>query len=309
MLYLKIVPDFLLNLDKILSFNVFYFNPFTGQKGIVLGKGDHLGEERRLIVKEMIDKGFHIEVREADLDKIRALELDILQVLLDGERLLAMRKNEIEARELHLQNERPNFLEIFKGCILRDNFGPIIDLVKLEIATYSSEVSPYQTQLKSFLLKALARPTYMTNGASFLFLLLKKLKVVDELEILEVLTAFFLKDIGISQIAFNERLKELSEPFQKHPMFSIYYLTKFGFDPSVQVKRYILEHQEFADGSGYPRQKNQNQLHANSLLIGMVDHIFYSNHQNKQKRLPKIIEGLDENLYLSEHIGIAKSFI
>lgn len=309
MLYLKIVPQFLLNLDKILSFNIFYFNPFTGQKGIALAKGDLLNEERKLIVKEMIDKGYHIEVREADLNKIKTLDIELSQILIDGERVLAMWKGELEARELHSQKERPNFLELFKGCILRDNFGPIIDIVKLEIGTYSSEVSHYQTQLKSFLLKALSRPTYMTNGACFLFLLLKKLKVVDELEILEVMVAYFLKDIGISQIAFNERLKEQSEPFQKHPMFSIYYLTKFGFDPSVQLKRYILEHQELADGSGYPRQKNQNQLHANSLLIGMVDHIFYSNHQSKQKRIPKILEGLDENIYLSEHIGIAKSFL
>jgi HD-GYP domain-containing protein (c-di-GMP phosphodiesterase class II) len=309
MLYLKVIPQFLLTIDKSLSFNVFYFNPFTRLKGIALAKGDLLDKDRLLKVREMVDKGYHLEVREEDLDKITDQGINLSQILVNVEKVLTQRKSEIEAREMLSKKEKPNYLELFKGCVLRDNFDPILEIVKLEIATYSSETSYYQTQLKSFLIKALARQTYLTSGACFLFLLLKKLKRVDELEVLEVLTACFLKDIGISQIPFEVRFKEQDEHYQKHPMFSVYFLGKFGFEPSVQLKRYILEHQELSDGSGFPRQKNQNQLHTNSLLLGMVDFIFYSNHLNKQRRIPKIIEGLDENLYLSEHIGIAKSFL
>jgi hypothetical protein len=309
MLYLKISPLFLKKLERDLPFNIFYFNPFSNTKGLAFAKGEVPAKERIEEILQMNEKGFFIEIREADLNSLKGAGLDATEILIEGSQVLSLRDEELKAKD-NIKNRAPtNYLELFKGSSMRDNFDPVIKVTKEDLASFSTEVSVYQTQLKKFLLKALTRQSYLVNGCSFLYFLLKKLKKEDELEILEVMTAYFLKDIGISQISFNNRFNEADDLYRKHPMLSIYFMIKFGFEPSKELKRYILEPHERINGTGFPREKAKDQIHPNSLLISLVDHVFYLNHQNKQKRIPKILEALDNNVFLDDHIAIAKSFI
>lgn len=309
MMYLKVSPYFLKELDKELPVNIFYFNPFSKTKGLALSKGEIPQPERIQEILQMSEKGFFIEVREADLDSLKTIGLDSSKILMEGTQILTLRDEELKAKESLKSRAPVNYLELFRGSCMRDNFEAVIKVTTEDLASFSTEVSVYQTQMKKFLLKALARKSYLVNGCSFLYFLLKKLKKEDELEILEILSAYFLKDIGISQISFDNRFNEADDLYRKHPMLSIYFMSKFGFEPSKELKRYILEHHEQINGMGFPREKNQDQIHPNSLLIALADHVFYSNHQNKQRRITKIIETLDTNVFLEDHIAIAKSFI
>lgn len=89
-------------------------------------------------------------------------------------------------------------------------------------------------------------------------------------------TAGLLHDIGKlkipSQFYTNKDVSPAKRKFviEKHPEYSIEFLNNV---PSVNddVKQLILEHHEFADGSGFPKGLKEDKLHPHSLIVSMVN--------------------------------------
>jgi putative nucleotidyltransferase with HDIG domain len=58
---------------------------------------------------------------------------------------------------------------------------------------------------------------------------------------------------------------------EKHPEYSVEFLSNA---PSItdDVKKLIVQHHEYADGSGYPKGLRQEKLHPHSLILSMVNY-------------------------------------
>jgi len=103
----------------------------------------------------------------------------------------------------------------------------------------------------------------------------KKLGLSSQ-EISNLGTAGLLHDIGKlkipSQFYTNKDVSSAKRKFviEKHPEYSIEFINNV---PSVNadVKRLIVEHHEFADGSGYPKGLKEDKLHPHSLIVSMVN--------------------------------------
>lgn len=104
----------------------------------------------------------------------------------------------------------------------------------------------------------------------------KKLKLSIE-EINELGTAGLLHDIGKlkipSQFYTAKDISPAKRKFviEKHPEYSIEFLNNA---PSITptIKQLIIEHHEFADGSGYPKGLTKDKLHPHSLIISLVNY-------------------------------------
>lgn len=96
-------------------------------------------------------------------------------------------------------------------------------------------------------------------------------------QIIELGIAGLLHDIGklkIPQQFFSGRdISPSKRKFvvEKHPSYSVDFL---NLSPEISdtVKQLVLEHHEFADGSGYPTGKTINQLHPLSLIVSLVNY-------------------------------------
>lgn len=58
---------------------------------------------------------------------------------------------------------------------------------------------------------------------------------------------------------------------EKHPEYSVEFLNNAS-SITDDVKKLIVQHHEYADGSGYPKGLNQDQLHPHSLILSMVNY-------------------------------------
>lgn len=130
-------------------------------------------------------------------------------------------------------------------------------------------------------------------SVSMLSMMIGKKLGLSEGQINDLGSAGLLHDIGKlkipSQFYTNKDITPAKRKFviEKHPEYSVEFLNNA---PSVndEVKRMILEHHEFADGSGYPKGLTKDKLHANSLIISMVNYyekLCYP-HDGKKARTP-----------------------
>ena len=104
----------------------------------------------------------------------------------------------------------------------------------------------------------------------------KQLNVAKD-QITEIGIAGLLHDIGKlkipSQFYTGTDISPSKRRFviEKHPSYSVDFLN-LSPDISDGIKKMVLEHHEFADGSGYPDGKTISQLHPFSLVLSLVNY-------------------------------------
>lgn len=218
-------------------------------ESLVLEGEVKLNQELKAMKKDKLDK---IEQMKSYRRQIKKCEASY-QTAISKVRSLT---NKIQTRPLQAMTEAQDVINsMCEALLAKDNV--VLHLVNVKRET----IDPQQ---------------HAVTVSMLAMMIAKQLNYTKE-QIIDVGIAGLMHDIGklkIPQDFFTNR--EISAEkrkfiIEKHPQYSVDFLSLSPNIPS-EIKTIVLEHHEFADGSGYPAGKTLNQLNPLSLIVSLVNY-------------------------------------
>ncbi|MCT4642991.1 MAG: hypothetical protein N4A33_11935 [Bacteriovoracaceae bacterium] len=280
------------------------FDPIRGYRFFAIAKGYEISSDRLEQIKSFHKRGAFMQVESSYIEELELSEeqnaylMQLNKDQLDLENALKEAKEELTAKNVEPFVLSQKFLE----CVTENNFSPLISRCLLEVSAFDTHINKYRSCLIEICKKALIRDSLINRCTILSYFVAKRCKIYDQLELLEILVASLLKDLGISQISHEIKYDENDKEYIKHPILSEHILKKAPLSFSKELIRYIKEHHELADGSGFPQKKKSTHIHFNSQIIGLCDHVLtYSQGKitGKKVDLKIILNALRENKSLS----------
>lgn len=277
--FYKVLPSFF-EIDKVYSFNIYLFDPQREKRVVALYAASPVTAEVMDEWRDIEEKGAYLQ-----LDKNNKTEFFFETETTEAELNAA---NEFYFRMAKLQEDRikqyeslanENFLlrTILNDIAKTGDFLPLIKRTKAEIMMwplYENETVSICTELVD---KLFIRDIMPVRVAALSYMIAKQSKITDMQMLCDIVLAALLKDLGygLIQTKYFENFQELQKQdiYLKHPMLTIYVLSKCGHDFSKTVKRLILEQHEQSDGSGFPREKKEDYIEYVSFIINLSDQI------------------------------------
>lgn len=275
------INSLMLNVDALFTFPIFLFDSIRKQRLVALHANSPVTSELKEQWNNFESKGAHLQisidiqndflfqsnVSKEELDSVNSFELDLIKT----------HNSRLETYSEIVQEEFLFRTELNKA-IDENNFTNIISRAKAELLlipfTISSEVSIMTNMVE----KLLVNDNYLARVGSFTYFFTTVFGIKDKKTIAQIILATMIKDVGLSLINLNVLKNshdlELSDIYLKHPMLSIYMLSKNPIELSSEVKRIILEQHEKIDGTGFPRGKKENSIAIASQIVHLCDHIF-----------------------------------
>lgn len=278
-----------LKVDQSYPFRIFIYDP----------RGDHRivgAYEQEVLTQEKVDE-WEVYQNAGAKFQIHIIDEDLFYKLIpEGREHIKIYNADYffccelkERRDKLPKNSKFHLREEIAFASNSNDFKSLISYVKKEVLcfplTISEEVSTCTTLVEKLFVKDI-RPVRV---ATLAFLIAENLKITDEIMISQLLISCLVRDLGLALISRDMLLsdeKYNDEYYLKHPMLSIFLLSKSSFDFSDQVKRYILEHHEQSDGSGFPRGKKETHIHRLSMIINLSEQIIdhFQNNYDKENR-------------------------
>lgn len=277
--FYRVLPHFF-TVTKSYSFHIFLYDPQREQRVVSLHAASPVTDELLVEWDDFERKGAYLQI-----DKEHKSEFHF-ETGVTNEDLIAA--NEFYFRMAALQEKRYSDFEKMANAdfLLRtalndiskdDNYLPLIKRTKAEIMLwplYESESISICTELVE---KLFLRDIMPVRVAAFSYMLARQNKITDKQILCDIVLGSLLKDLGHGLIKtdyfkdFQSLQKE--NIYIKHPMLTIYVLSKCGHEFSKRVKRLILEQHEQSDGSGFPREKKEDYIEYISFIINLSDQI------------------------------------
>lgn len=280
MKFLKIEPHYF-KIGKEFSFDIFIYDIENEQRKVALYKNKKLSE---LVYNQWVllsTKGFKLQILTEDkkaviekteitkeqIEEINAFNFKMTKVMI--KRLKENKKAATE--EFSLKDT------IHQVAHSENDFKPLINRVKAEILCFPIHKSKTISLATGFVEALFDQDIHIVRSATLAYLLAKHNKVTDHQTLSEILISALVKDIGycfIQTSLFND-FKSLTNTdiYYKHSLFSLYFLSKTELEITKNIKRFILEHHEFSDGSGIPNKKVEQFISQGSFLIHIADEI------------------------------------
>ena len=230
--------------DKIFSFNIYLYDPMREKRVVALYAVSPVSEELKNEWQQLEDKGAYLQLDQKDKKEFH------FETLITEEELNQV--NEFYFRMTTLQNDRLRKYEAQSNdtfllrAVLNEigktqNYLPLIWRVRAEILCfplYESESISICTELVE---KLFIRDIMPVRVAALSYMLAKQNKITDIQVLCDIVLAALLKDLGhglIKTSLFNH-FKDIKavDIYLKHPMLSIYVLSKCGYEFSKQIKR------------------------------------------------------------------------
>lgn len=279
MKFYKILSTFF-TIGKDYSFNVFLYDPMREKRLIALYAGSPVTDEVFEEWGQLEEKGAYLQLYKDDKKEF------LFETGVTEDELLE--PNKFYFRMLKLQNDRLESFEeksketfLLRGALQEvassGDYMPLINKVKFEVlcfALHESEIISICTELVD---KLFSRDIMPVRIASLSYLIAKQNKIIDTEKLCFLIISALVKDLGYGLIKSSlfEKFQDLQKEdiYLKHPMLSIYILSKVGYEFPKQVKRMVLEQHEQTDGSGFPREKKEDYVDYLSFIINLSDQI------------------------------------
>ena len=268
------------DVEKIFSFNIFLYDPQREKRLIALHANSPVTEELSGEWLSLEEKGAYLQLFHEDKKEF-FYETGVTEKELNDFNEFYFRMWNLQEKRIKENEEKSNETFLLRGALQEiaktNNFKPIIEKVKSEVLCfplYESKTISIATELVD---KLFMRDIMPVRVASLSYLLAKQNKITDREKLSQIIIASLLKDLGFGLIRTGlfSNFQELQNEdiYLKHPMLTVYVLSKTGFDFSKDIKRLILEQHEQVDGSGFPRQKKENYIEYTSFIINLSDQI------------------------------------
>lgn len=276
MKYFELSSEYLTEFRGMSPIDIYIYNETQDTRYFGVAKDYEFTDERFDEFKMMEDKGAKFQISVDDIDLFT-------ETFGFKDEIMDLNNKVLKLEEIHRENlERKEMLEHYPFsekliyAVKKSNFKLMIDRARQEIECFSIIESTYQSNLIKIISKSMLQDNQIVRGAAFCYFFSKRFGITEEIELLELVIAYLLKDVGNSQVPIDDltEINSTSEHISKHPMYSYYVLKKMPMELSQKAIRFILEHHERIDGSGYPRGKKDEHIDVNSNIIGMCDHLF-----------------------------------
>lgn len=280
MKFIKIKSD-MLEVNMVLTFPIFLYDSSRAQRIIALHANSPVNINLIETWKLVEEKGGYLQLEKDDRYKFQR-EVDIPSEIIDkvNERELNVVRKYAERIELYSQEleEEFVFIDELELALNTKNFNKIISRARAELLTYPLTISAEVSMMTKIVETLFVQDTFLVRMASFTYFFTKTFGIKDEKTIAQIIISILIKDIGLSLIDFNKLRGDIElsslDIYKKHPMLSIYLLSKHPIELSKGVKRIILEQHELINGEGFPRGKTENFISINSQIVQMCDHLF-----------------------------------
>jgi len=301
MRFFKVKSNFLKTELKF-TFDLFLYDPEREFRIVALYKNSP-------ITDELINQWISIEKKGGYLQIIDE-ELESFSKETKTDRHLVEKLNSFSLKMELLEKERKDkYLEITENAFLlktfilnldKDGYMPLVQRVKAEVLLFPLSISKEVSFTSDIVDKLFSSPILPVKTASFAYMFAKLCKIEDPEVLCSIVLGSLFKDIGLNQIkrSLFKNLDYFSDSlYQKHPMLSIFLLSKSGFDFSKLTKRIILEHHEVIDGSGFPRGKKEEFLSPMSQIVHLTDQIFHLSEGLLDGKVYTLSEALKKIIY------------
>ncbi len=312
--FLSLKHTYIESYEGSFDFDLYLFDEKRYNRIFALKAKSPLTRERFAEIQNLCLKGLVLQFKDEYLDEFKKLKIrdDIYR---DNEKQIELEKTEAKNLVKKTKLEDFDVKEVLKSSVENSNFEPLILRAQKEISYFSIRVSQLQSDLIDFISNSLTRDSSLTRGAAFCYFLCKKIGVVKEIDILEVLTAYLLKDIGLTQIMISGYSPE---DYSKHPAFSTMLLRRMDIKLSDNITKMIMESHERYDGLGFPLGKKEQFIYSGSKIVNLCDFIIENTYKVEPKInfytcLRSVVNGRSLNnevrKYPEEFISALKTFI
>jgi HD-GYP domain-containing protein (c-di-GMP phosphodiesterase class II) len=240
----------------------------------------------------LLEKGVYLQIHFKDketffLEASKVYE-DLVAANPDYYRML-----DLQALRLRTYEEESNETFLLRSVLNEisdtDDYTVLIKRVRAEVMCMPLHISDNVSICTEIVEKLFNRDILPVRIAALSYMLAKQNKISDTDLLCSVLLASLVQNIGFGLInsTFFTNIKELQQEdiYLKHPMLSIYILSKTGFEFDKNTKRLILEQHEQSDGSGFPRQKKEDHVSYLSFIINLSEQLlmYSGGHINGRK--------------------------
>lgn len=267
------------------SFNLYLFNTSNKERIVELHANSPVTDEHMDKWSKAQEAGSFLQVYHEELDKFYdecglsyddLIEFNQVQFALSD--LYSQRMSKFSPIVDDKFNLKSELIAIYKT----QNYANLIAQARAQILCFPLNISSQVTLATLLADTVLLRDNNVNRQVAFAFFFAKKQGYKDIEDLADIVLGVFLKDIGsglvkpssINNYLNRESELDVDEWFSKHPMFSIFIAAKAKIELSKRLKRIILEHHERADGQGFPRRKDADQLSPLSILVLTVEHLF-----------------------------------
>jgi response regulator RpfG family c-di-GMP phosphodiesterase len=269
MRFINISADMLMP-ETYLNTNIFLYEEQSHNRIVAFYAGYAIEENHYEEVLEKVNRGGILQINYDDRVRFCSdTDAQIEEVEQLNEFMFEMIEKEQYYKEKYMQlASQPLLLKTFFQNYT--DFKPLLQNVKAQVLCFPLTLSDEVSLTIQIVEDVLDRDNSITRCAALAYSL-AKLNKVDDPEILSsILLASLYKDIGLTQVIRSSVLADNSlqdQMYFKHPILSIYVLSKSGVEFSTLTKRLILEHHEKENGEGFPREKKENAIHHLSYFI------------------------------------------
>ena len=299
-------------IDDVFEFPVFIYDPAREQRVLALHPASPVTQELLEQWQQIENRNGHLQIATEDED------LFLEQSQCSKEQLDQF--NEFQIKMYEMWQDRLNkysdvvtntfsFKDELHKAIQNDDFMPIVERAKAELLLFPITISREVSMMTQLIERILVQDSLITRTISFTYFFALKFGIKEQETVASIIIGSLCKDLG--QVLINLRnlrqKDELlnNEIYLKHPMLSIYLISKIPFDFSITVKRIILEQHEEIDGSGFPRGKTESSISILSQIVHMSDYLFKSSMgqlDDKKKDLMLVIQKVSSTESLDNSI-------
>lgn len=268
------------NAEAVYPFRIFMYDHERKIRSTALEEDSELPSDRLEMWQNFELKGATLQIHEADIEDFFH-SADVSQEDFEKEnsvyfKCCALRNKRAQEISDKLEQkfdikDELKFLEETKS------FMPIIDRVRVEVLNFPLNRSQEVSLCTSLVEKLFIKETLPVKVAALSYFIAKANNIKDEQVLADIILAALFRDIGHTMLnkSFLIEMKDILDNsfYLKHPMLSIYVLSKTGIEFNKNIKRYILEHHELADGTGFPRQKKETHTSELSYMIQIAEEL------------------------------------
>lgn len=274
--------------NAVFTFDLFLFQPVSGSFILDLPQNSPLTEEKISYLSKVTSTGAKIAISLSSMDnylQYTGLKRDQVPGLDYKKHPLYLLMQQHEAQYKDYLSQPFNYLEGVRAILRREDFSDIIKRTKAELCQFPFTKSSVVSLAHQLAHEYLHDQKVMNKTVALAYSLARLLGIDDEEELSHLVVACFYRDIGMSQISYDQFINQnpqdnLEKGFQKHPALSLFLLNKSNLKLEPKTMKIIMDHHELFSGRGYPGAKREQQLELSPQIIGLADHIvsFASGH-------------------------------
>ena len=293
--FYKVLPAYF-ELDKLYSFNIYFYDPIREQRLVDVYATTKLSEDHFEKWHLYITKGGYLQI-DFDDTEIFYEECDKDFSDLRSANPFYFKMLDLQEKRILEYQEQANatfhLREVINNISDSDDFKPLINRVKSEIMCFPLYISNTVSICTELVDKTFHRDIIPVRAACIAYVFAKQNKIEDIEILASLVIASLSQNIGyglLNHDLLSDYLKLVDDDiFLKHPMLSIYLLSKTGFEFDKLTKRFILEHHEQSDGSGFPRGKKEDHIHFCSFIINLADQVIQYSSGNINGRKTSLV--------------------